>query len=103
VIVDLLVGKMPILMPPVASQEGPQQYKQPSRKGKRAWRKNVDISEIQEGLENVWDEITKGYRDLYLIMPPLAKVVVVELSPRRNPQIYLPWTPMATLISQKSS
>ena len=38
----------------------PQQYKQPSRKGKKAWRKNVDVSEIQEGLENVRDEVIKG-------------------------------------------
>ncbi|KAL8872535.1 MAG: hypothetical protein Q9174_001855 [Haloplaca sp. 1 TL-2023] len=38
----------------------PQQHSQPSRKGKRAWRKNVDVSEIQQGLETVRDEIIKG-------------------------------------------
>ena len=43
-----------------ASVEAPQQYKQPSRKGKRAWRKNVDVSEIQEGLDNVREEVIKG-------------------------------------------
>jgi hypothetical protein len=69
-VVDHLVRKMPILKLPVTFQEGPQQYKQTSRKGKRAWRKNVDISEIQDGLENVWDEVAKGYGDLYLIMSP---------------------------------
>ncbi|KAL1965023.1 hypothetical protein VTN77DRAFT_6223 [Rasamsonia byssochlamydoides] len=40
--------------------ESPQQYKQPSRKGKKAWRKNVDLSEIQEGLRQVWEEEIKG-------------------------------------------
>lgn len=43
--------------PPAA----PQQYKQPSRKGKKAWRKNVDVSEVQEGLEVVRDEVIHGY------------------------------------------
>ncbi|KAL8728173.1 MAG: hypothetical protein Q9166_005567 [cf. Caloplaca sp. 2 TL-2023] len=35
-------------------------YGQRSRKGKKAWRKNVDVSEIQEGLENVREEVIKG-------------------------------------------
>lgn len=38
-------------------QRAPQQYKQPSRKGKKAWRKNVDITQVQTGLEDVRDEI----------------------------------------------
>lgn len=38
----------------------PATYTQPSRKGKKAWRKNVDLSEVQSGLENVRDEIIKG-------------------------------------------
>ncbi len=41
--------------------EAPKQFKQPSRKGKKAWRKNVDLTEVQEGLEVVRDEIIKGY------------------------------------------
>ena len=41
--------------------EAPQQYKQPSRKGKKAWRKNVDVSEVQNGLEIVRDEVIKGF------------------------------------------
>lgn len=40
--------------------EAPQQYKQPSRKGKKAWRKNVDVSEVQEGLRVVREEEIKG-------------------------------------------
>ena len=34
----------------------PSQYSQPSRKGKRAWRKNVDIGDIEAGLESLRDE-----------------------------------------------
>ncbi|KAL8944335.1 MAG: hypothetical protein Q9216_000520 [Gyalolechia sp. 2 TL-2023] len=42
------------------STGAPQQHKQPSRKGKKAWRKNVDVSEIQKGLENAREEVIKG-------------------------------------------
>ncbi|ETN41910.1 uncharacterized protein HMPREF1541_03849 [Cyphellophora europaea CBS 101466] len=38
----------------------PQQPKQPSRKGKKAWRKNVDITEVQQGLESLREEIRQG-------------------------------------------
>ena len=44
-----------------ASVLPPQQFNQPSRKGKKAWRKNVDITVIQEGLENVRNEVIAGY------------------------------------------
>lgn len=44
-----------------AKVEAPQQYKQPSRKGKKAWRKNVDVTEVQEGLRLLKDEEIKGY------------------------------------------
>ncbi|KAK4981501.1 hypothetical protein LTR66_009935 [Elasticomyces elasticus] len=40
--------------------EAPQQFRQPSRKGKRAWRKHVDVTDVQHGLESVRDEVTKG-------------------------------------------
>jgi len=39
----------------------PAQYKQPSRKGKKAWRKNVDVTQVQDGLEEVRDQIIQGY------------------------------------------
>ncbi|OQE43690.1 hypothetical protein PENCOP_c003G08952 [Penicillium coprophilum] len=43
------------------SVEAPKQFKQPSRKGKKAWRKNVDITAVQEGLRDLKDaEITGG-------------------------------------------
>jgi nucleolar protein 53 len=31
----------------------PSQHNQGSRKGKRAWRKNVDIGDVEEGLEEL--------------------------------------------------
>jgi nucleolar protein 53 len=39
----------------------PAQYKQSSRKGKKAWRKNVDVTQIQSGLEDVRDQIIQGH------------------------------------------
>ncbi|KZF23238.1 P60-like protein [Xylona heveae TC161] len=38
----------------------PGQHKQASRKGKKAWRKNIDITPVQEGLEDVREEIIQG-------------------------------------------
>lgn len=46
----------------------PQQHKQPSRKGKKAWRKNVDVSAVEEGLEVVREEIITGCVKLFLIL-----------------------------------
>lgn len=43
------------------SYEAPQQHSQPSRKGKKAWRKYVDVSDVQTGLEQVRAEEIKGY------------------------------------------
>jgi nucleolar protein 53 len=43
-----------------ASVLPPQQHTQPSRKGKKAWRKNVDITQVQVGLEEVREEVIKG-------------------------------------------
>lgn len=48
-----MAGKSATAAPSTASQ--------PSRKGKRAWRKNVDISEVQQGLEDLQTaQITHG-------------------------------------------
>ena len=47
----------------------PAQYKQASRKGKKAWRKNVDVTQIQSGLEDVRDQIIQGY------VPPLPQLL----------------------------
>ncbi|KAG7286937.1 hypothetical protein NEMBOFW57_006437 [Staphylotrichum longicolle] len=51
---------MPVLRPLSGNPNAPQQHKQPSRKGKKAWRKNVDISEVQQGLEELNDQIING-------------------------------------------
>jgi hypothetical protein len=50
-------------MAPVAEkvQAAPATHKQPSRKGKKAWRKNVDITELQEGVADVREQIIQGY------------------------------------------
>ncbi|KAE8146312.1 ribosome biogenesis protein Nop53/GLTSCR2 [Aspergillus avenaceus] len=40
--------------------DAPKQFSQPSRKGKKAWRKNVDVTEVQEGLRMLKDEEIKG-------------------------------------------
>ena len=45
----------------------PKQHSQPSRKGKKAWRKNVDITGIEEGIDEVREEIIQGY-DHYLFI-----------------------------------
>ncbi|KAJ2895826.1 hypothetical protein MKZ38_006148 [Zalerion maritima] len=52
-------------MPPISrvtgSTEAPKQLKQTSRKGKKAWRKHVDVTDIQKGLEaGVEEEILFG-------------------------------------------
>ncbi|KAF2873428.1 ribosome biogenesis protein Nop53/GLTSCR2 [Massariosphaeria phaeospora] len=44
----------------VTLETAPAQYKQPSRKGKKAWRKHVDVTQVQEGLEEVRDQIIQG-------------------------------------------
>ncbi|KAM0814758.1 putative Ribosome biogenesis protein NOP53 [Seiridium cardinale] len=51
---------MPVIKPLAGSTEAPATYKQPSRKGKKAWRKNVDVSQVQKGLEELNEEIIKG-------------------------------------------
>lgn len=53
-------------MAPVAekTQSAPATHKQPSRKGKKAWRKNVDITELQAGVEDVREQIIQGYESV---------------------------------------
>ena len=51
---------MPVIKAPSGNPDGPQQYKQPSRKGKKAWRKNVNVTEVERGLEDVNEQIIKG-------------------------------------------
>lgn len=52
---------MPVIKPLTGdSTEAPNQYKQTSRKGKKAWRKNVDVTEVQKGLADLNEEIIQG-------------------------------------------
>ncbi|PTB70988.1 P60-like protein [Trichoderma citrinoviride] len=52
---------MPVLRSATAgSGEAPKQFTQPSRKGKKAWRKNVDVTEVEEGLRELNNEIIRG-------------------------------------------
>jgi nucleolar protein 53 len=44
----------------MATTAAPATHSQPSRKGKKAWRKNVDISQVEVGLDVVRDEIIRG-------------------------------------------
>lgn len=52
---------MPVLKPLSGDGEAPKQFKQPSRKGKKAWRKNVDVTEVEQGLDELNAQIIKGY------------------------------------------
>lgn len=38
-------------MAPLKVNERPAQYKQSSRKGKKAWRKNIDLTDIEKSIE----------------------------------------------------
>ncbi|RPA87582.1 P60-like protein [Ascobolus immersus RN42] len=44
----------------VAERGAPKQLAQPSRKGKKAWRKNVDVADVETGLEDLRAEIEEG-------------------------------------------
>ncbi|WYZ45105.1 hypothetical protein EsH8_VIII_000421 [Colletotrichum jinshuiense] len=51
---------MPVLKPLSGDGAAPQQRKQPSRKGKKAWRKNVDVTEVEDGLDELNKQIITG-------------------------------------------
>ncbi|KAK4449990.1 ribosome biogenesis protein Nop53/GLTSCR2 [Podospora aff. communis PSN243] len=51
---------MPVVKPKTGNTERPSQHNQPSRKGKKAWRKNVDVTEIEKGLEEVNEKVIRG-------------------------------------------
>ena len=47
----------------------PSQHNQSSRKGKKAWRKNVDIEEVEQGLEGLrQEERVTGYTTVFLLI-----------------------------------
>ncbi|KAG6005889.1 hypothetical protein E4U21_007523 [Claviceps maximensis] len=52
---------MPLIQPRASgSTDAPRQLSQPSRKGKKAWRKNVDVADVEKGLEELNEEVTRG-------------------------------------------
>lgn len=52
-------------MAQVPAKERPSQYKQSSRKGKKAWRKNIDLTDIEKSIEaKAEQEITHGTSDI---------------------------------------
>ncbi|CAI7487192.1 CPS_collapsed_G0056590.mRNA.1.CDS.1 [Saccharomyces cerevisiae] len=52
-------------MAPTNLTKKPSQYKQSSRKGKKAWRKNIDLSDVEQYMEKKIDhEITHGTSDI---------------------------------------
>jgi nucleolar protein 53 len=58
---ELKVAKMPVVKSSVSgSVDAPKTFNQPSRKGKKAWRKNVDVTEVEEGLEELNEQIISG-------------------------------------------
>ncbi|KAL2885649.1 60S ribosome subunit biogenesis protein NOP53 [Ceratocystis lukuohia] len=51
---------MPVIQGLSAAPSAPAQHKQSSRKGKKAWRKNIDVTEVEQGLEERNDQIIQG-------------------------------------------
>lgn len=60
---------MPVIEARSGSKDPPRQHNQPSRKGKKAWRKNVDIGEVEKGLVDLNEEIIRGYASTSLYPP----------------------------------
>ena len=66
------------------SREAPQQHKQPSRKGKKAWRKNVDVTDVQAGLDEAREEVIKG------LVPSVVSPSTSRVRPDRVTVVSLP-------------
>lgn len=78
-------------MPVVRSQtmgsgEGPKQFSQPSRKGKKSWRKNVDVTDVEHGLKELNEEIIRGYSPPEQIFHSFSLRVLTFYSQRRYPR-----------------
>lgn len=74
------------------SKAAPAAFKQPSRKGKKAWRKNVDVTQVQDGLEEVRDQIISGgiiaekaSDELFALDTTGSKEIQAEYSRRHKP------------------
>jgi hypothetical protein len=83
----------------------PAQYKQKSRKGKKAWRKNVDVTEVASGLDEVRDQIIAGQvaRSQPSIQHTFSNLLPEASSPKSPRTNSSQSTPPATLPSRKKS
>lgn len=94
---------MPMIKPATVSPGAPAQYRQPSRKGKKAWRKNVDVTELQQGLDEVRDELIQGYA-VYSLNPRRFLIIdIVASSPKNHRSLYSPSTPLEMLLFRGKS
>ncbi|CCD25051.1 Nop53p NDAI_0E02340 [Naumovozyma dairenensis CBS 421] len=66
-------------MAPVSAKERPSQYKQSSRKGKKAWRKNIDLTDIEKSIETkIEQEISHGVSDISTLQDTALFQVDIE-------------------------
>ena len=57
----------------------PAQHNQSSRKGKKAWRKNVDIEDLEDKLESLREE-ERTLGCAFILSPPSALVLIYDSS-----------------------
>ncbi|KAK4232221.1 ribosome biogenesis protein Nop53/GLTSCR2 [Podospora fimiseda] len=71
---------MPVLRSKSGNPDAPSQYKQPSRKGKKAWRKNVDVTDVTKGLDELNTQIiaTGGI----LAEKPSTELFTLDVKPK---------------------
>ncbi|EQK99240.1 P60-like protein [Ophiocordyceps sinensis CO18] len=83
---------MPVILGhSTGSNKAPEQHTQPSRKGKKAWRKNVNVTEVEKGLRDLNEEIIRGgvikekaSSDLFTIDVKGLSTSVAKLHKRRE-------------------
>jgi hypothetical protein len=75
------------------STGAPSQLNQGSRKGKRAWRKNVDLEDVEQGLENIRaEERVTGFVVLCFTYPIYNFWKVGQRYTAKPTKTYLPLT-----------
>ncbi len=69
----------------------PSQHAQPSRKGKKAWRKNVNITEIEAAMEGMREEErVTGWVFIYLCREPSFMLTCVPYMQRETTTPFRP-------------
>ncbi|OLL22936.1 hypothetical protein NEOLI_005303 [Neolecta irregularis DAH-3] len=64
----------------------PSQKKQPSRKGKKAWRKHIDLEQIEFGIEEIRQEIILGY--IYILEISFTEDIRGVINEKPNEQLF---------------